>query len=36
MVRTYANVEEMFSSAKKVEKMLGGLGETPLKPFKEE
>jgi hypothetical protein len=36
MVKTYANVEEMLSVAKKMERVLGELGETPFEPFKEE
>jgi hypothetical protein len=35
MVRTYANVEEIFVVAKDVERVLGELGETPFEPLKE-
>ncbi len=36
MVKTFANVEEILSIAKEVEKMLGELGEIPFEPLKEE
>ncbi len=36
MVRIYANVKEMLLIAKKVENVLGELGETPFEPLKEE
>ncbi len=32
---TYANVEKMLATAKKIESMLGELGETPFEPFKQ-
>jgi hypothetical protein len=36
MVRTYANVEEIFTITKDVENFLGELGETPFELLKEE
>jgi hypothetical protein len=36
MVRTYANVEEIFATTKDVEQVLGELGEMPFEPLKEE
>jgi hypothetical protein len=36
MVRSYANIEEIFVATKEVERVLGELGETPFEPLKEE
>jgi uncharacterized protein YdaL len=36
MVRTYANVEEILTTTKDVERVFGETGETPFEPLKEE
>jgi hypothetical protein len=36
VVRTFVDTEELVGVAIEVERMLGELGETPLKPLKEE
>jgi hypothetical protein len=36
MVRTYANVEEIFATTKDVEQILTELGKTSIEPLKEE